>query len=186
MSPTNNVVAYSGGAKFFHWLIALLVIAMLTLGSTMHEFSDPTFRHQLFTVHKSLGLTILFLMVIRLLWRLISPPPPLPTFIPKWQRCCANLVHGLLYVILIAMPLSGIIMSTAANHPPSFWGLFIVSFPGISLSPAIAHYFSDVHAILAWVIMGLLAIHILAALKHYLEKNGVFERMWPFKINNFG
>ena len=179
MPIINTTQTYGSISKLFHWLIVLLVIAMIIIGFTMGHIDDKMFRREVYALHKSFGLTILGLMLLRLLWRLINKRPELPTHIPKWQQKAANASHWLMYALLLAMPMSGLVMSTAAGHPPKFFNLFIVSLP-IEKSKLIASSASTVHTVIAWCIIATVSTHILAALKHhFIDRDTVLMRMLP-------
>ena len=181
MPIRNTQDHYGSVVKSFHWLIALLVIAMLIIGVSMGYIDNKALRSEVYAFHKSLGLTILGLMILRLFWRLGNPTPSLPSHLPAWQRFGARFSHVLLYLTIILMPISGICMSTAAGYPPKFFGLFTVAAP-ISKSKAISSFFADMHEVLAWIIVALLVVHILAALKHhFIHKDHVLRRMLPGK-----
>ncbi len=179
MPLLNTQTSWGSVAKALHWLIALLVIFMLLLGLTMGNFPKP-FKYTLYAIHKSTGLTILLLMLIRLAWRLINVTPTLPQHLPHWQQIAARISHALLYITLIAMPLSGWVMSTAAGKPTTFWWLFTINAPFVPASKALAGSARQLHGILAWTIVTLLTIHIIAALKHHFyHKDTILKRMLP-------
>ena len=179
MPIRNTQESWGSLTRVFHWLIALLVLIMLLLGASMEEFAKPT-RSILMQIHKSIGLTVFLLMILRLCWRLINPTPHLPLTTPRWQKRAARGSHALLYFALIFMPLSGWIMSTAGGHTTRFWWLFVIKASWIPESKTLSHFASDIHLLLAWTITGLLIIHIGAALKHhFVDKDGVINRMMP-------
>jgi len=180
MPLANTDNHYGAITKLFHWTIALLIIGMLILGHVMGNISDKPLRGELFGIHKSLGLLILAIMILRLLWRFGNKTPSLPSHLPRWQQRSARANHCLLYIAIILMPITGIVMSTTAGYPPSFFGLFTLAAP-IVKSKALAGLFSDVHITLSWIIVALLSLHILAALKHhFIHRDYVLTRMLPF------
>lgn len=183
MAIMNTKSEYGSIAKFFHWLIVLLIIINLTLGFSFGVISSEA-QDKLVPIHQMIGLSILLLVVLRLLWALINIKPRLPTATARWERAAIWTVHGLLYVVLIAMPLSEWIFSTAQDHPPGIFGLSF-PFPGIPLSDAIGDWGFTIHQTLAWVLMILIVIHILAALKHHFyDRDHIFVRMLPGKHGN--
>jgi len=179
----DSTQAYGGVTKIIHWLLAICVLTMLTIGIIMTSIDDRALKIDLYFFHKSLGLTVLGLMIIFVLWRFWQPKPQYPTDMPSWEVHAARIVHGLLYVLLIAMPLSGWIMSTAAGHVPNFFGLGPVPTPFIPENRALAGFFNNLHTILAWTVGVVLTIHILAALAHhFIQKDGILKRMMGFGI----
>src|SRR5579875_2298226 len=116
---------YTATAQSLHWLTALLMFAILPIAwhMTMLARADPS-REWWYTVHKSLGMTILALSVIRIVWRALYPPPPLPGTMGRMEAGAAVLSHWLLYLVLFAMPISGYLLSAGGGHPVSYLGLF--------------------------------------------------------------
>lgn len=170
-------------AKAFHWLMALLIFAAIILGSlaVWWDSSDTATKGTLYSLHKSTGLTVLALGVLRLGWRLLSKrPPPLPTH-SRWERVTSEGVHVVLYALLLLLPLSGWLLHSAATvkFPLTWFGLFPV--------PEIAPNSEDLQTIASWahwllflVLAGLLALHIAGALKHHvLDRDITLQRMLP-------
>lgn len=179
MAVRNTAVSYGSVARFFHWLVALLVVGQLLGGFYAADFAEQSMKGQLFFWHKSLGLTILWLMLLRVIWRFKNIQPGYEARVPLWQRFAARVVHLFLYLLLLALPVNGWILSTAAGYPPSYFGLFTVGFPGIPVDKALAETMSSVHEVLAWIIIGLVTLHIFAALKHhFIHRDNVLRRMW--------
>lgn len=171
---------YSKGSKFFHWLIALLIIAMLGysffLGDTPEQWKSLAYM-----LHKSIGLSILVLMILRLGWLFYSGKPTLPLTVPAWQRYLAHAVQYGLYFFVIVMALCGWIMSVAANRIPSFFGLFNVSLPGVGPDKQLSSLMFNTHQLIAWILIALIALHGAGALKHYfINKDNVLRRMLPW------
>lgn len=170
---------YRWPARLLHWLVALMVLGIIVVGFVMGEVDSGPLQDWLFFLHEAFGFTVLVLMIIRLAWRFASPPPPLPATIPAWQRGAAHLVHSLLYVALIAQPIVGWLGATAYGAPVSIFGLFTLPMP-IPKSEPLSEAIFEVHEIIAFSIIGLLVVHIGAALMHGLAKrDGVVSRMWP-------
>jgi cytochrome b561 len=174
----NNSTQYGSVAKFFHWAIFILVGCMLLAGYFMGDIADKALRGQVINLHKLTGITILILMILRLLWAFVNPRPVLPIDMPKWQKTLAWISHGFLYAVVIAMPLSGWIGSSAAGYAPHLfdWN-FLLPIQNKELSkPAFA-----LHDDLAIIIMALVSIHMLAALyHHFIRKDNILRRMLPF------
>src|SRR5262245_39977415 len=134
-----------------------------------------------FNLHKSIGLTIGVLVVVRLAWRLAHPPPRLPAAMPRWQIRLAQVNHALLYFCMITMPLAGYLGSTFSGYPIRYFGMTL---PGWGWKDdALKDFFSAVHLATAIVFILLISLHVLAALKHLMiERDRVFSRMWPGRL----
>jgi cytochrome b561/polyisoprenoid-binding protein YceI len=178
---------YTAVAIALHWTIAVLIIGMLAFGFILDgmDYGPGSPKTALVQIHKSFGITILLLSVARLIWRLMNPPPPEPPM-PQWQKLLATTVHILLYVLIIAMPLTGWIMASAStSHDTRFFGTLEMSLPGFDGMDAanrksIEDDFHSVHGNLAWVIIAMLALHLAGAFKHqFIDKDGLIARMAP-------
>jgi cytochrome b561 len=187
MQLTNTDSRYGGVTQTLHWVIVLLIIAQYFLAHLAHEAEHARAAHPaaaleqlaLLARHKSVGLTIFALAVVRLIWRFVSPPPPLPATMPRWQVVGARLTHYGFYVVLFAMPISGLVMSAAANYPVSYFGLFTL--PNlVAPDDGLKDLMNDVHHTLFDVLLVLAAVHVAAALKHeFFDHDGVLRRMLP-------
>ncbi len=171
---------YSAVAIALHWAIAIGIIGMILLGWNM---DDSEF---LFQLHKSIGITILMLTIARIVWRLMNPPPPLPAEMAGYEKTASHLVHFGFYALMLAMPLTGwLLVSTSYNfHVPTvLYGL--ISWPEIPGVGFLANKDGHgavqfVHSKLAWVALGLLALHVAGAVKHeFSAEEGVLKRMLP-------
>jgi len=176
-------VRYGGVSQALHWLVAVLIVVQFVLASLAEAAQDAgSLLGALtwFARHKSVGMTILMLACIRLVWRLAHPPPPLPEAMPAWERMAARISHLLLYVLLFAMPISGWLMSSAANFPVSWFGLF--TWPDlVAAGDARKELFEAVHEVQAKILFALAVLHVAAALKHHIhDRDDVFVRMLPF------
>lgn len=177
MEMRNAPQHYTLVTKVLHWLIAVLVFIMLVVGYFLGDIAPPL-KSEIVNLHKLIGLTILFLMVFRLIWRCFHVTPPLPQSVPRWQAILARLIHWLLYLAVIVMPLAGWIMTSASRHFPQIDG-WQMRLPGIPNSEAVNDFFWQVHETVAIVLIILISLHTLAALKHLLiNRDGVFQRMW--------
>ncbi len=177
----NTEATYGSLSKFFHWLIFFLVSVMLLVGFFMDDLPE-SMQPMVYMMHKSTGLLILGLMILRLLWRWTNKTPEFPSTMGRLQKIGAKVVHALLYIILLLMPLDGWIMSTAAGRIPTFYGLVTLPFPGIEHNHALAHQLAELHGILAYALLALLVLHILAAFKHhFINKDNILTRMMPGK-----
>lgn len=166
--------------RFFHWLIVILMAAMLTIGFTMTRIEPSMLQANLFFVHKSLGMCVAMIAVLWIIWRLINVRPGLGQ-LSKWQRIAAHSAHGFLFLALLLLPITGVIMSSAYGRPPSFFGLWHLRLP-IPKDQTLADFFDRFHILLVWITVVLLTLHILAALKHhFLDKDGILKRMLPYQ-----
>ncbi|MCW6532474.1 cytochrome b [Sphingomonas lycopersici] len=168
---------YSGVAVTLHWLIALLVLFNLLVG--IGHDAIPALR-ALMPAHKAAGITVLVLTAARLGWRLGHRAPPLPPEIPAWERSAARTVHGLFYVLLVALPLSGWLMVSGPDHrrPLQWFGAFDI--PYLPASGATADLGGAAHGPLGWLMLVLVAVHIAAALRHqFILRDKVLARMIP-------
>lgn len=173
------VEQYSGFAKLLHWLVAICVIIMIPIGITMIRIGPGDLQNVFFTIHRSLGVLVLVLMVIRLLNRLIAgAPPPEPT-LDAMQRAVSHVVHMALYALIIAQGLIGWVATSAYGAAISFFGLFDV--PAIvSKDQSLADPLFAAHYWLGLVIAALVLMHIGAALFHgFIRRDGVLQRMLP-------
>jgi cytochrome b561 len=180
MPARNTAVRYGFVAQGLHWLIVGLLILQVTLGKIADDLPLGLERLVMMARHKSVGITILALAAFRLGWRLFDPPPPLPPM-PAWQRTAARLSHGAFYVLLFALPVTGWLMSSAANYPVSWFGL--VQLPNlVAPDKGLEHLLEDVHETLVKVLVVLAIVHVLAALKHqFVDRDGLLWRMLPWR-----
>lgn len=181
---------YGAVAMMLHWLLATMILFMLGLGLFMTSLDETDPRtFPLFQLHKSIGLTILTLSLVRFVWRLINPIPELPHAMSKWERFAARSVHALFYVLMIAIPLIGwATVSSAALAVPTMWfGLF--EWPHIPFladlpraeKRMIEGPLATTHAILALAMLALVVLHVAAALKHqFRDRDNVLKRMLPW------
>jgi cytochrome b561 len=171
-------VGYHAVAKTLHWLTALCVIGLLVVGLWMTGLPISLLKLQVYGWHKWIGLTVLLLTLLRLGWRLYSPPPPLPGVVLAWERRLAPFSHGALLILLLAMPISGWFMSSAGGVTVYWFGYLRLP----DFVPREQHLFEtlrQLHHLLAFTLMAVLAIHLLAVLHHdVIRRDGIFRRMW--------
>ena len=175
----NTTRAWGSLSKGFHWLIVLLIISQWVIAERADELKGLA-KLEALAWHKSFGMTIFMLAVLRLLWRLVNPTPELTTETKPWERVLANISHLLLYALIFAMPLTGWMMSSAKNYPVSWFKLF--QFPDL-VAPAeqTYHQMHDLHHLLFNVLVGVAVLHAAGALKHhFIDRNDVLKRMLPF------
>jgi cytochrome b561 len=168
-------------SRVLHWVMAALVLAMLFIGVGMVASVSARY-HLLLSIHRPLGIAILILVVVRLVNRLLSPPPPLPAPMPLWQKLVAKLSHWLLYALMFLLPLVGWAMLSAARFP-------IVLYGPIQLPPILSHdamlsaELRRLHTYLAYLLFAVFLAHLGAALFHALiRRDGVFASMMPWRV----
>lgn len=175
----NTTERWGPVSQFLHWLIVLLVLSMGTLGLVMTEMRNSPDKIQLYLLHKSIGLTLLALVALRLLWRLFAGAPrPVPG-IPRWQERVASLTHGALYVLLFAMPLSGWLFNSFAGFPLRWFDLF--NLPAIAArNHDLRELAGDVHEWLFWTLIAVAVVHAAAAVYHHVfQQDATLARMLP-------
>jgi cytochrome b561 len=179
-NPQTLTVAASTGytrtAVSLHWLIAGLIISAFALGWVMTDLAITPLKVRMFNWHKWVGMTILGLAALRALWRLTHPAPPLLPM-PAWQRISAHALHGLLYAMMFALPLSGWAYSNATGYPIVYLGLWRL--PDLVMKDkALAAQLVQVHHTLGWVLLATVVIHVAAALKHhFVDRDETLKRM---------
>ena len=164
-----------------HWLVALAAAGQVWLGWWMLSLpkAPPGLRADWFNVHKSIGLTIGLVMLLRIIVRLREPRLPYPASMPGWQQTAAHASHGLLYVLLLALPLTGYLGSSFTRYPIKYFGYALPHWGWEA--PALKELMSLIHLSCVWALMALVTLHVAAALKHLLvERDGMFQRIWPF------
>jgi cytochrome b561 len=175
----NTTRTWGSLSKAFHWLIVLLIINQWWIAERAEELKGLA-KLEALAWHKSFGMTILMVAVLRLAWRLMNPTPDLTMETKPWERVLAKISHVLLYALIFAMPLTGWMMSSAKNYPVSWFKLF--QFPDL-VAPAEQTFrqMNDLHHLLFSVLVGVALLHVAGALKHhFIDRNDVLKRMLPF------
>ncbi len=203
-APAQAPAEYTAVAKALHWLIAAFILVQIPLGLWMVEMREanaaanaagtqPPYSildiFQLYQLHKSFGITVLGLVILRLLWRLVMPPPPLPSAMSAMERKGAHAAHVGLYVLMFGLPLTGWALVSVESDTPLPTVLYQTvpwpHIPGLSDLPkdmkaTLDPLVTSLHATLGWILLAVVIIHILAALRHGLIlKDGVMSRMLP-------
>lgn len=173
-----EIQRYSTTAIIIHWLMAILIIAMIGLGLYMTGLEKGSAeRSFFFGIHKSLGLTLALLAVIRLGWKMRSKSPALPDFVAPIQKKLATTTHHLLYLMMFIQPVSGYISSSFSGYKTKFWGIPLPHWG--SKQPELNHLFTDIHEISAICLVTLLVLHIGGVIYHlYKKETSLFRRMW--------
>jgi cytochrome b561 len=182
MQLKNDELRYGVVAQLFHWVIVALIIVQFVLASRADALPLGVAKIQVLAQHKSFGITILGLSLLRLIWRWLNPVPAEPAGMPRWQRIVARISHIGLYTLLLVTPLVGWLMSSARNFPVSWFGL--VTLPDF-IAPDKAAYelLHETHEVLALTLFCLALLHAAAALKHhFIDKDNVLRRMLPVRL----
>lgn len=179
MPLRNTAAAYGSLSKFLHWAIVLLILPQYFLIEAAEDLPNGLEKLQLMTWHKSLGMLVLILALARIGWKVMNKGLPEPIG-AAWQRKAAAAGHGLLYLLILAQPLSGWIISSAANYPVTLFNWF--QFPAIVGENHDLHeLMEEVHEVLFVALLTVAAVHVAAALYHHVVlKDGVLRRMLPF------
>jgi cytochrome b561/polyisoprenoid-binding protein YceI len=179
----NSELRYGWIAMLLHWGMAIAIIAMLAVGIYMEDLPFGPQKLALIGWHKATGMLLLALAVARLLWRVVSVVPSHPSSMAPLQRKAADAAHWALYGLMIAIPLSGYLLSTAAGFPVALynWGITLPLL--FAPSKEAQELFGEAHELMAWGLLVLIHLHVLAALYHHaMLKDGVLRRMLPLKM----
>ena len=172
----DNSNGYGSVARLIHWFSALIIIGMLAFGFFMDDM-PKAYKPMIYFWHKSFGLLVLGLVFFRVIWHLIKGKPAYAKSLTRLEQILSTVVHHTLYLLMFIMPLSGLFMSVAANRIPSFFGLFDINVPWIPHTKSFSGLMNQSHEILAWIFIAIVFLHIAAGAKHYMLKDGVFNRM---------
>ena len=172
-------VRYTATAITLHWLTAVLIVGSVCVGFYMVGLTLSPQKLKLYSWHKWSGITIFLLAAARLIWRARHPAPPLPAESPAWQRFAAAINHWLLYVLLICIPISGWVMSSAFGVKVVYFG--VIPLPDlVEKNKELAELLKGVHETLVFTMLALVAVHVAAAVKHhFVDRDEVLHRMLP-------
>ena len=183
-SPARSRAArYTLTAIVLHWVLAAAILTAFAVGLYLEGLPFSPAKLKLINWHKWAGVTILALSVLRLLWRLTHRPPALPAKIesamPGWQRAAYHGTHHLMYLLFFAVPLLGWAYSSAKGFPIVWFG--VLPLPDlVAPNPELAEAIKPLHGLAAWGLIGLVALHVGAALKHqFIDRDGLLARMRP-------
>ncbi|GAA5162981.1 cytochrome b [Viridibacterium curvum] len=176
---SSSVASYTRIAISLHWLMALAIIGAFCVGLYMVDLPFSPQKLQIYSWHKWAGVSIFALALIRIVWRLTHRPPEPPDHMPRWQRAVAEVTHNLLYVLMLAIPFSGWLMSSAKGVPTVWFG--VLPLPDLLVRDVeLGKQLASVHAALNYTLAALVLAHVGAALKHHLiERDTVLVRMLP-------
>lgn len=179
MTLKNTADRWGAVSQLLHWLIVLLIATIAVIGLTMVDMSNGPPKIKIYALHKSLGLTLLTLVVLRLLWRMYAGAPKPVDGTPHWQERVASLTHWALYALMFALPISGWVFNSSSGYPLQYFGLF--NLPKIAQrSEEIAQLSRNVHEYGFWLLLALVLAHAAAAFYHHLFQNdATLTRMLP-------
>lgn len=176
----NQPASYTHTAILLHWLTALAILCAFPLGLYMHELELSPVKLKLYSYHKWIGIGALLLAIVRLLWRARHRPPPLLAGLPRWQEIAARGMHHGFYLLLLAVPLSGWLMSSAFGVSVVWLG--VIPLPDlIGKDKQLGEALKEVHETLNYTLLLMVLIHAAAAIRHhFFERDGTLLRMLPF------
>jgi len=176
MQVKNTAAHFGVISIFLHWLIALLILGQITLGLIMTRIPVSAQKLMFYGWHKEFGALIGMLVLVRIGWRIYNVNPSLGS-LPAWERFAARSVHYVLYVLMVIVPLTGWLMSSAAGLPVSFFGLFTLP-DLIQANEAQRQLFVTIHSYLAYTLLAVIGLHTAAALKHhFIDRDDILKRM---------
>ena len=171
---------YTRTAIALHWLIAVCVFGQILFGWYLEEVPRGTpARSWYVNLHKSFGVTLGLLIILRLYWRWRHPPPPLPDSIAGWQRVAAGLSHRALYACMLIMPITGYVASNFSQYGVRLFNVVLLPPWGID-DERIYGFFNGAHVAVSYVFVVLIFFHVASGLAHALVRDGIFRRMWPW------
>ena len=168
---------YTAPAVVLHWLIAALIFVAFPLGVYMSDLPLSPTRLQLYSYHKWIGISVLLLVGLRIVCRLTHRPPALPDDLPRWQRAASHAVHGLLYLLILAVPMTGWLMSSAKGFQTVWFG--VLPLPDlVEKNRELGQALGSAHQFLNYLLLTLVILHVVAALKHHFhERRPFLQRM---------
>jgi cytochrome b561 len=170
---------YTTTAIVLHWLTAVLVLVTVPIGLVMPDLAKGPLQDRLYVAHKAIGVLVLLVLVVRLAWRATHPPPPLAGLVARWEMRLAHAVHGLLYAALAVMAVSGYVHLRAGGFPIEVLDALGLP-PLVPRHEALAKAAQAVHGATAWLLVGLVLLHVAGALKHvFVGPAQVLARMLP-------
>lgn len=182
METEQNAGRYSAVAIALHWIIAIMIVLNF-VGAFEAEDLPSAEKAYAMAGHKAMGITILVLSVLRLVWRLAKRSPPLIETLKTWEAAVAKVTHLLFYFLMIAVPLAGWGLHSAASggKPLTWFGQFDIPALPVGAGKPIVGVFQDLHEMLAFLMLGLAVLHVAAALKHqFIDRDGTLRRIVPF------
>jgi cytochrome b561 len=181
-SAAASSTGYTRTAVALHWTVGGLIVCAFAMGWVMTDLAISPLKLKMYNWHKWLGMSILALVIIRTVWRLTHPAPALLPM-PRWQAMAAHGLHGVLYLLMLSIPLSGWAYSNAAGYPIVYLGL--IRLPDlVARDKPLAAQLLEVHEVLGWVLIACVAIHVAAALKHhFFDRDATLQRMMRWRAS---
>lgn len=178
--PTAMNLRYTRTAIGLHWLMAVMIIGTFSVGLYMHDLPLSPFKLKIYSWHKWTGVILALLLLLRLGWKLGHRPPPLAPDMPRWQQLAASSTHHLLYALMLAIPLSGWLMSSALGFQTVVFG--VLPLPDLlAKNKELGEVLKTVHMSLNFSMAALVVAHVGAALKHhFVNRDDTLQRMLPF------
>ncbi|MCM8557450.1 cytochrome b [Sphingomicrobium sediminis] len=172
---------YSSVAAFWHWLSAALVLTQFYTGYMFHQVFErgTPERTDMFAWHKTFGVLLLVVAILRVATRFFKPAPPIPQQLEAWERVGAKVSHLLLYGFILLIPLGGLVAISDRGPVELKGGITIPALPGVT--EPIADFAGDAHETYVWWFAALLGVHLVAGLYHQSKRTAAAGRMWPFK-----
>ncbi len=173
----NTANSYGLAVKLFHWIMGIMLLGMVVVGFSMSAIEDPLIKDKVYNFHKATGALLLCLVTLRLLWRLVNVKVFLPADLPQWQKTAATANINALYIFMFLMPISGFLMTILSGRSIDVYGLFTID--SFIQNATFASAFYKTHVVSAFIVVGLVGLHILASLQHYfIRRDDVLKRMW--------
>ena len=166
----NTENSYGTVAKFLHWIIALAIITLITVGFIMSAMDPTPEKYELYGMHKASGVVVLMLITLRLLWKFSNKAVQPPAGLPRLLILAAKAGHFLLYIFMIMMPVSGVLMSRFGGHDVNVFNLFVIP-AAAEKTPQLAGLFHEIHVIGIWAFIAVIVLHFGAALYHHFIRN---------------
>ncbi len=177
----NKIQKYTLPAMVLHWLVAALIISLFIIGWYMVELPEnvvPSVRKPWFELHKSLGITVFALLILRVIWRFTHTPPPLPPSVPSWQVRLVEVTHKIFYISMFLQPISGYLSSSFSGYKTKWFG-FPLPHWGWK-DEANNEFFSGVHDVSAMILLALIILHLAGVVSHLLKRDpSILKRMLP-------
>lgn len=168
---------YAAPAIILHWTLAILIAAMVGVGWYMMYTEDEPGSERFFNLHKSVGIVVFALVLLRIVWRLTHKPAPLPPSVPRWEVTASLLAQRVLYACMFLLPVIGFIGASYSEEGIRFFGQQLPRL--VTVDKDTAERFFGIHIVLAWTMVAIIVLHAAGGLKHLLlDKDGVFQRMW--------
>lgn len=179
VAPPSAPERYTRVAIGLHWVLAALILGQIAFGWYLQNVPRGTPARTVYVnLHKSTGLTLALLILVRLGWRLTHKAPALPAALPAWQRTAARASHFALYACMLVMPAAGYLASNFSKFGVNYFNAILLPPWGIDDRRLYA-VFNGTHVVTSYVFVALIALHVFAALRHLHLRDGVFHRMWP-------